>query len=553
MAYVKFYRGLEASLLANVTPSAANEGAFYLTTDTERLYNVVNKGTTAAPDYKMVPLGERINLIQELNALPNAAEHIGEFAYVANGNIFAVSVTDGSSAKWQQVNQQAADLSVQSLTTAVAAANDTATITLTANKNGGAKPDTTLKIAAGTGIDVTSSANDTVTISKEATPLRLNPDSGDVHTLAVDGGKVKLVAGTAITLEDSAANGTITITGDQGGVSAVDVAPVASNGNGFKVTVTGANGQGANDTIDPTITLGNNSSTNYHFVNGNMNLPVYTKEEIDNSLTGLNAMVYKGTIGATNGTTTAVPTTTAPASGATDTRPQIGDTYKVVDEISVVTSNGTVKAEPGDLIIARGTEGPSGRIESGLVWDIVRGADDVDTTYNFGAVTNGVELVAKGGGKAGKLVVNGDDTYITVSDSASNENKDNTLTVSHNTITQAADVVATAVTQTKGSNATYKAVSDVFVDGAGHVTGVETKELTVTDTTLKSGTLAVTAPVTLSNSIVTVTPTVHVEDTAGVVLQDNATFSLSSTGSTIEMSVNTSTNNINADIVWGTF
>lgn len=552
MAYVKFYRGLEANLLSNITPTAANEGAFYLTTDTDRLYNVVNKGTEQAPNYQLVPLGEKINLIQEINSLPAAADHIGEFAYVASGNIFAVSVTNGSGAKWQQVNQQAADLSVQNLTTAVAATNDVATVTLTAEKNGGARPSTTLKIAAGTGIDVTSSANDTVTITKEATPLELNPDTGDSHAIAVDGGKVKFIAGSNITLTDDTTNDTITITGDAGGVSGVDVSPVANSGNGFKVTVTGANGQAANGTVDPVITLGNNSSTQYHFVDNIVNLPVYTKDEIDNSLTGLNAMVYKGTIGATHGTTTSVPTTTAPTGSAADTRPQIGDTYKVVDAISVTTSSGTVTAQPGDLIIARGTEGASGRIESGLVWDIVRGADDVDTTYNFGTVTNGVELVAKGGAKVGKLVVNGDGTYITVSDSASNDNKDNTLTVNHATITQAADTTATAVSQSKGSSATYTAVSDVFVDGAGHVTGLETKQLTVQDTTLKANGLSVTAPVSTSGTAITITPTVGIEDTSGVLLNQSATVSLTSAGSTINMTT-ANNNTINADIVWGTF
>ncbi len=550
MAYVKFYRGLEANLLSNITPSATNEGAFYLTTDTERLWNVVNKGTDQAPDYKLIPLGEKINLIQEINSLPAAADHIGEFAYVAEGNIFAVSVTGSSGAKWQQVNQPAADLSVQSLSTGVAASNDVATVTVTANKNGGAKPNTNFKIAAGTGIDVTSSANDTVTITKEATPLTLNPDDGDTHALGVDGGKVKLIAGSNVTLTDDTTNNTITITGDAGGVSAVTVNNAANSGNGSTIGVTGANGQGASAPFDPQITLGTHTSTPYHFVNGVANLPVYTKEEIDNSLTGLNAMVYKGTIGATNGTTTTVPTTTAPTGSNPDTRPQIGDTYKVVDEINVTTSSGTIAAKPGDLIIARGTEGTSGRIESGLVWDIVRGADDVDTTYNFGTVNNGVELVAKGGAKVGKLVVNGDGTYITVSDSASGNN--NTLTVSHETITQAADTTATAVSQSKGSSATYTAVSDVFVDGAGHVTGLETKQLTVQDTTLKANGLAVTAPVGTSGQTITISPAVSIEDTSGVALSQSATVSLTSTGSTINMTA-TNNNTINADIVWGTF
>lgn len=536
MAYVKFYRGLEANLPA-AGASGLTEGAFYLTTDTWRLYNVINENDTLT----LRPLGEKINMIQEINSLPSASDHIGQFAYVASGNIFAVSITDGNSAKWVQINQQAADRSVQSLSTAVAAANDVATVTLTATKGGGATPSTNFKIAAGSGIDVTSSANDTVTISKTATPLTLNPDNGDEHALAVDNGKVSLVAGSNITLSDDTVNGTITITGDAGGVGNVNIDPVANSGNGFTVEVVGSNGHGASDTLDPTITLGNNSGTSYHFVDGNLNLPVYTKTEIDNSLTGLNAMVYRGTLG-TGGTTTTVPTSV-----------QIGDTYKVVSDISVTTDGGTVTAEAGDLVIARGTEGADGKITAGsLVWDVVRGADDVDTTYNLHAINNGTELVAKGGAKVGQITVNGDGTYLTATDSKSGTGEiNNAITISHALITQDADVAETAVTQTKGNNATYTAVSDVLVDGAGHVTGLKTKELTVVDTKLKANGLTVTAPVAINSGVVTVTPTVALEDTAGTQLSSNAPFSLSSTGTTIQLSVNNS--NINADIVWGTF
>jgi hypothetical protein len=251
-------------------------------------------------------------------------------------------------------------------------------------------------------------------------------------------------------------------------------------------------------------------------------------------------MVYRGTLG-TGGTTTTVPTSVS-----------IGDTYKVVSDVSVTTDSGAVTAKAGDLVIARGTEDPTtGKITSGtLVWDVVRGADDIDTTYEFGTVNNGVELVAKGGSKQGSLIVNGDTTYIDVSDNKSGKN--NTLTVSHKAITQAADVAETAVTQTKGNDATYTAVSDVVVDGAGHVTGLKTKQLTVVDTKLTAGSLSVTAPVAMdANGKAVVSPAVSFSDTAGVALSNSTSFSVSSTGTTLELTV--ANNNINADIVWGTF
>ena len=530
MAYVKFYRGQEANLPAAGAQGLV-EGAFYLTTDTWRLYNVIDENGTLTPR----PLGEKINLIHDSASIGNAADHIGEFAYIENGNIFAVSIPGTNGAKWVQINTQAASTELQSLAFAASANNDVATVGLTGTLANSSTPNDSFTITAGTGIDVTASGKN-VTIAKEATPLSVTGTTN--ATLSVDGGSVQLIGGDNIDLVTNAANGTVTINGDAGGVADVTVANVASSGNGFTITVQGANGSSDTDILDPQITLGNNTSTNYHFVDGVMNLPVYTKTEIDNSLTGLNAMVYKGTLG-TGGSQTTVPTSV-----------QVGDTYKVVADTVVTTDSGSVTAHAGDLVIARGTEGSDGKITSAsLVWDVVRGADDVDTTYSLTPINNGTQLTGSDSSTPGSLVIAADGTYLTVADNKSGNN--NTVTVSHATITQAADVAETAVTQSKGATATYTAVSDVVVDGAGHVTGLKTKTLTVDDTTLKANSLDVSTSVGLANSTVTVTTGVQVEDTADVQLSDSSAFTMTSNGGTINMS--TSGTNVNYDIVWGTF
>lgn len=563
MAYVKFFRGPEANLPKGNALADVQEGSFYLTTDTWRLYNAINTSTTSTPKIELCPLGEKINYFHSTATIDGAADHIGEFAYIESGNVFMVSVADGNGAKWVQINTQAVDKSVKDTSVNVTTTNEVATVALAVDR----QDDVTIRgttidnsdpqnpiitpadfsIAAGKGIGVASSGR-TITISKDDTPLTLTGTTDG--TLSVDGGSVQIKAGSNITLETDTTNKTITITGDAGGVKDVTTTATA---NGFNVSVTGANDTSDNDTFEPEVVLGSHTDSPYKFHNGTMTLPVYTKTEIDNSLTGLNAMVYKGTVGsATDGaTTTNLPDTTAPTGDNPDTRPQIGDTYKVVTEITVQTDSGSNEAHVGDLIIARGTEGPSGRIESGLVWDIVRAADDVDTTYHFAPITHGTSLMPDGLDReaVGSLVIAADNTYLEVSDSGSGNDK--TVTVSHKAKTQAATVPDTKVTQDHGETETYVAVSGVTVDGAGHVTGLHTKELEVVDTTLKADSLTMSSAASTSGSTVTVTTSASFEDTADIQLSGSAAFTMTSNGGTINMSG--SGTNVNYDIVWGIF
>lgn len=544
MAYVKFYRGNEANLPA---PGAQGlvEGAFYLTTDTWRLYNVIDDNGVLTPH----PLGEKINIVQNPSQLTDAVDHIGEFAYIAEGNIFAVSIPDAttqSGAKWKQINAQAQSTELGTPSFTASAANDVATVTWAATTANNHEKTDSFTISAGAGIDVTASGKN-VTITKEATPITLTSatdNSKVVGVLNVDGESVQIKGGNNITLTTDTTNGVLTINGQPGGVKSV---AVDAQSTGFQVAVTGNDNVEKSDTIDPVVTLGDNASTSYHFVNGTMNLPVYTKNEIDNSLTGLNAMVYQGTIGnAASGATT----TSLPAASAT-TGPQIGDTYKVVSDITDVPVGGgnTKTAHAGDLIIARGTEGTSGKIESNLVWDIVRGADDVDSTYAFVPITNGTSLQENGRVEKGSLTIAAGNK-MTVTDNA--VGSDNTVTVGHATVAApTAGTPDTAVTQTNGNSATYTAISGVTTDGYGHITGYTTKQLSVVDTRIKDNGVADDTTVSLDNKTVTVQHGTTITENNNRELNDTSSFTMTSAGSTINMSV-TGTN-VNYDIVWGTF
>ena len=111
MANVLFKRGLQASL----PKSNIIDGAFYLTTDTNRLY--IGNNT------ELVELNKSITVVQSVSELPKAGVEVGQFYYIAgdnthtdtsaggkNGNILAVvtSIVNGNP-QWTQVNPDTVD------------------------------------------------------------------------------------------------------------------------------------------------------------------------------------------------------------------------------------------------------------------------------------------------------------------------------------------------------------------------------------------------------------------------------------------------------------
>ena len=109
MANVLFKRGLQA----NLPKSNIIDGAFYLTTDTNRLY--VGNNT------ELVELNKSITVVESVDKLPKTGVEVGQFYYIAgenkhagasddNGNILAVvtSITNGVP-HWTQVNPDTVD------------------------------------------------------------------------------------------------------------------------------------------------------------------------------------------------------------------------------------------------------------------------------------------------------------------------------------------------------------------------------------------------------------------------------------------------------------
>ena len=93
----------------------------------------------------------------------------------------------------------------------------------------------------------------------------------------------------------------------------------------------------------------------------------YVDAKISSSIAASDAMVFKGTLG-TNGTATALPTSSV----------VVGDTYKVITQVSVAADNSytgaAVTAKVGDLVVAMSND-PK--------WIVVPSGDEIVTTVKY--------------------------------------------------------------------------------------------------------------------------------------------------------------------------
>lgn len=106
----------------------------------------------------------------------------------------------------------------------------------------------------------------------------------------------------------------------------------------------------------------------------------YVDSKISSSIAASDAMVFKGTLG-TDGTATALPTSAV-----------IGDTYKVITQISVPAENSytgaAVTAKIGDLVVAMSKD-PK--------WIVVPSGDEIVTTVKYSTTTQNLTTSAQSG------------------------------------------------------------------------------------------------------------------------------------------------------------
>lgn len=455
MAELLFKRGTQAQLQS----ATVVDGAFYLTTDTDRLY-------VGQPDGELALLNSTVKVVASTSALPQqgtAHLSVNDFYYITDINCLAV----WNGAKWVQINSfEDFNSYVTALADVVSLEGKIATIksqaSITKHDHGvAAGEDPTLVTSDGFQIE----AGDNISLAVAGKKITISTDS-DIQTLSAaadgtnqakialtEGGDVKVKGEGAVKV--AAANNVVTVSVDAQAIAgnALASAELSTEAQGFKLTTNTVNGVSDDSSIDPVIKVGKTESS-VHFANGVADLDVYTITEVDTLLADyekkVNAMTYKGVWSSA----------TLPAN------PELGDVYKFSQAVG--------SYDAGDVIIYNGAG-----------WDHIPSGDDFDTTYSVEALEHGIRLLpsTEGGASAtpigGISLVAGD--IVELSDVAGANNQKQ-VTVKHAAITTGSGTVA-AETMGSDNSKTFTVVAGLENDGHGHITKVNTKDITVNNTT----------------------------------------------------------------------
>lgn len=483
VATVGFRMGPEENLTS--ASFTAQNGIFYLTSDTHRLYignsdgsiSPVNQGVitvTSLPDYS--------------NAIP------GQFYYISTSNVLATyNGTD-----WFQINP---DTQVESIEHSATAGTNSALIQTTVGQIGGSHStqqvlSNEVTIKGANEIAVTVDSNNVITLTdasytieaanvkdasnndienKIAINLQKDPANNTDPTKIVTEGSVTLTGSNGVKISQS--NNVITVDASeamnqasQDAITGIDARNLAE---GFDIVLTTGLGEEieCGTKLDPVISYGIGSNDVYasvNFKNGTALLPVYSMGEVDNlvnkAFMQANALTYKGTVGS-GGKVTALP-------GIAD-NVSIGDVYM---------SNGSYDGyDSGTLFIAVGEEDEdTGFINKNLEWTVVDNFNtDTQTVVDLSA-DHAISFSNVAGDETTYLgsfkVVGSAGNPITVS----NENKvsdlnadatDKTITITHNVIENKHTAAAPSTgTEYDTLFSTNEVLGVIGRDDWGHVT-----------------------------------------------------------------------------------
>lgn len=536
MAEILFKRGLHAAL-----PATAVDGAFYLTTDSHRLYAGIGTELVDLNQYIKV-----VNTQNDLNAYATTARD-GDFYFVKTGNMLLIR----QGGAWVQINSF--DNTTNSSLTFTG--KDKA-LTVTLVDSAGGKVADTINFIGTQGTDVSVDADGNVTVkgctyslagveTKDTESvitnyaINLNPSSKDVNASTIN-----LKPGKNIEFS-SGANNTLTIGAvDANDIKLIDI-DVANTDN-----VDGHSGKGSlklsiTETSEEVHTDVAKNVLYYKYgENGDLTaynqetLNVYSKDEVDKIFKDLNPMKYLGTVNTLGALTS-------------KTGVKVGDTYMASSGFDIKTITGNVETQlckVGDLFIATGTENANGTLDS-VTWTYVPSGDDsqTDTQYiaTVDATNNTVTIRSVTDNKVlTSFNINSADTKIEVTSVATKTDNGN-----QNPDTLAFKVKHAEVTVNDTSNAESDAFSvsyidSLTIDSTGHVTGYNKKTSNFGTYQLSGATLAKAA----DNKI---TATIKLADTQG----DH----VSTAAFTIDASANDNLNatmegsTIKLAMEWGTF
>lgn len=581
MANVKFLKGTQSSF-NNLTNFV--DGAFYLTTDTDRLY-------FAQSSSECVPLNQFIRTAtkSEFNALTTTQVAVGDYYYIPQENILAVCSGNSGSLTWTQLNPDTnTNTSFNNIAFSSTVKDNTVTVTETLQGYDVIAGDTNdhdlvgaIAFEGTNGIVLTAADdNGDTTVTIEGDTYRLSGSmsdapqwesgkayhigdiiviNGNYHrckaevsaaqntsSSAITGSFEKLNAGISLVSANGQASSTfgvkggdnVTVGQTDGAITIAAINTTLGNGNleiannttqGFDIVVRDDDANEISNTLDPIVKIG---SSEIHFVEGKAELPVYTTTEIDTKFKGLNGMTYKGLVG--NAAQQNLPSTNVSS----------GDTY-------MVAVDGTVNArtvKQGDLFIATGAEGANGFIET-IEWTYVPSGDDTfDNSTYVGKATpasNTWGITESAGQSIGDVkFVAGTNMSISSTEGGNGLDDETSMitTISHGSAGATSVTSTTAETKGDAPVATFTAVTGIGRDNNGHVTSVSTKEFDVKDTTYTFG-----AEVENGQIVTTLADDANTEQTA--------VYQVTSSSLSVATAQDDESKDItvNVELEWGTF
>ena len=544
MPNVVFKRGQHAKLPAI---NAAQDGVFYLTTDTHRLY--VGQGTNLVELNKSITIVDNLsdlptNISDQSTAIKGNQVQVEQFYYIKaissgsqtthNGNILAVCSgidTNTGRITWTQINPDTStdDTYVTGInfgsgvvSTVDGSKQISYPVTLTRQiKNVSGSTSEADSITGNLIINQTDVGNlvSNVEISVVSSDIPVDGTSTKISASgvgAVSNNGVTVNAGDNIILSGS--NNSLTIAAKDTWATAVtadstgkiSIAPNAGNpvesGQDLfhKITVSDSIGVAGTEA-----TKYNQASLGSFYSKSAIDA---WKAELEGKVKDINAMVYRGTVD---------ETADLPSSGI-----KIGDTYLVSADFG--------DYKKGDLLIANGTEGDNGLISGEVSWDKISIDTDTDTTYTFSVDSNKISATSNpGNSKIDIVEIAGDNVKLEAATSGKK------ITISHKAISGLTNdsSFGPAANATPSYGETF-VVPRITVDNYGHITAISDK--TVLIPASDNTTYSISAANVSNIPTVTLTPSVG-----------NDVSSISFASDTLTISATNDV--ITANLEWGQF
>ena len=538
---VKFKLGTQASLnTLKASQKGWEVGTFYLTSDSSRLY--------IGQADELALLNKSVEIYDNLNALKaKGKSYEGDIAYCVDENVLAYY----NGTTWAQINPDD-DTILTALTQVVSSVDKGVKITTGGTNSDAGKTITAadVTITGAKGAQVAMANNKALTITGDTYALNVQEHSGTTND-------IDLVLDSALQ-DDSTVhikggdNVTITKTADSNGIQ---IAAKDTKLNDISLGL-GDNGElqvGASDTGNTNVLkkqkLGYFVDGSYYGIGSDtkqVDLPVYSKEQVDNLIKKLDGMTYRGTIG-TSGTTFTMDASFNVLKSGTATEIHIGDMFLVQGGSLTYATGKTAKT--GDILIATAKNGKSetnGVLAIGDVeWTYVPSGDDtyLDTTYTFKAsgATDSMTITSStsNGQAVGKIAfTEGDGIVIESTDNGGSSPNQLSVNIKHDTYNTAETTDNKSLT----NGGTFDVIDSITYDN-GHISGINTKTIQTLEykpgpdsATKDAGANSVTVKHTLSAG-------------GNLVSADNAKMVLSS--DTLKLTA--SGNTVTADLVWGSF